>query len=179
MSELTVSDEDGEQHFIWIQEKPNSCGPACVYMIERMRRSACIVGAEERIRIITSLLPKGYTDSGGTASYSALALALSEISIPAISSFQSNIPTYMGSAIFPIIARIGWPSGGGHFCVVAKFTKTNKLVCLDPIYGCVQILRTNLPAYATSYDYKNNVAAAAGGTLSGHVVEPNTSGPYY
>jgi hypothetical protein len=65
MAELLATDADGEQQFIWTQEKNDTCGPASVYMIERILRSSCIAGGEERVTLITSLFPHGYHDGPG------------------------------------------------------------------------------------------------------------------
>ena len=68
MSELISKDTDGTEHFLWIQEREQSCGPACVFMIERIKRLACTMGGEARIRDIASRFPKGYDENNGTRS---------------------------------------------------------------------------------------------------------------
>jgi len=163
MAELLAIDNDGEQQFIWTQERGDTCGPASIYMIERILRRACIAGGEERVTLITSLFPKGYHDGKGTESYTALGRVLIRLGIPSAAMQVSNIPQFVNEGFFPFIARVGWNSGGGHFVVCAKTTRNGRLVCLDPWYGLVQPSLSALPLYPFS------------GTLSGHVIFPNAS----
>jgi hypothetical protein len=171
MGESTGRDSDGQEHFVWIQERSQSCGPACVYMIERNQRRANTVGGEERIRFITSLLPQGYTETGGTAGYTALALALNRIGFTAQATFTNDVSTYLGAADFPVIARIGWPSGGGHFVVCARLTRRDEVVCLDPWFGMTQQAYGGLPAYSATASERDRMSVSVGGTFSGHMVE--------
>jgi len=177
MSELTVSDTDGQEHFIWLQEADDTCGPACIYMIERMRRLACVVGGEQRITFLTSLLPNGYSEGRGTQSYSALKKVLDRIGIGSAAMVVSNMATFVGQAFFPFIARVGWSGGGGHFVVAVKTSGSGNLVCLDPWYGLVERPLNALPSYSVQENYRTRMSMsnAAGGILSGHVIFPNRS----
>ncbi|MGQ0484934.1 MAG: cysteine peptidase family C39 domain-containing protein [Hyphomicrobiales bacterium] len=177
MSELIVSDGDGEEQFIWMQERGDTCGPACVYMIERMKRLACVVGGEQRITFLTSLLPKGYSEGRGTQSYTALKTVLDRIGIGSAVMRVSNMRDFIAGGFFPFIARVGWNNGGGHFVVAVKTARASSLVCLDPWYGLVQAPLAALPAYSVQEDYRRQMSLlnVAGGTLSGHVVFPNRS----
>lgn len=173
MAELIQNDSDGNHQYIWTQERSQSCGPACVYMIERLKTLSCPAGGEERIRQITALLPNGYTDAGGTASYTALSRVLNLIHIPAKSSYQSNFSDYLLAANFPFIARIGWPNNTGHFVVCVNLSSVGNLICLDPWYGLVEPTISNLPTYSTrNRGITTNPVNLAGGTFSGHVVAP-------
>lgn len=173
MSELVQNDSDGNQQFIWTQERSQSCGPACVYMLERIKTQTCPVGGEQRIRQITALLPNGYTDAGGTASYTALASALNQINIPSKSFFRSNFGDFLINAKFPFITRIAWPNNGGHFVVCVDVTNTGNLICLDPWYGLIEPPMGTLPAYVTSGSRSSSPVNTAGGIFSGHIVAPN------
>jgi hypothetical protein len=163
MAELLATDSDGEQHFIWTQEHNDTCGPACVYMIERMLRLQCVAGGEERVTIIASLFPKGYHDGKGTESYTALQQVLVRLGIPSAARHVTNVGQFVSEGFFPFIARVGWKSGGGHFVVGAKTTNSGRLVCMDPWYGLVEPVISTLPLYPHS------------GSLSGHVIFPNAS----
>ena len=116
MSELVSKDTDGTEHFHWIQEREQSCGPACVFMIERIKRLACTVGGEARIRDIASRFPKGYDENNGTH-FEALKKALDQIGLSATAGRVNNMKTFAEAGNFPFIARVGWTQGGGHFVV--------------------------------------------------------------
>lgn len=165
MSESSGIDSDGLQHLIWLQDKPDTCGPACIYMIERDRRQASIVGAEERITDYTSLLPDGYMETEGTQSYKALKTVMDRIGLASAAMVVPSMADFVRSGFFPFIARVGWANGGGHFVVGWRITSGNTLVCLDPFYGLTEQAMGTMPAYS----------AAQGARLSGHVVFPNAS----
>ena len=177
MSELIAIDDDGEQQFVWMQEHGDTCGPACVYMIERILRQSSFVGGEERITFLTSLLPDGYHEGRGTQAYTALRQVLDQIGIPSGALHVSNLRQFVSDGFFPFITRVGWTNGGGHFVVGAKTTTSGCLVCLDPWYGLVQPTLTNFPAYSVQEDYRRqkSLLNVVGGTLSGHVIFPNAS----
>ena len=175
MSELTAIDKDGTPQFIWMQERGDTCGPACVYMIERILHQASFAGGEERIVFLTSLLPNGYSEGRGTQAYTALRQVLGSIGIAAAASHLTNMRQFVSEGFFPFIARVGWTNGGGHFVVAVKTTSTGHLVCLDPWYGLVEPPIANLPAYSVQADYRRqqSLLNMIGGTLSGHVIFPN------
>lgn len=170
--ELVASDSDGHQQFIWMQQRGDTCGPACVYMVERILRQQSIVGGEVRVRQLTELLPDGYQEGHGTQSYRALADVLVAIGIPASASHTTNVAAFVATAGFPFIARVGWLSGGGHFVVCAGLNGSNGIVCLDPWYGLVEPARSSLPAYRVTRDYRaeRSLGSPVVGTLSGHMV---------
>ena len=176
MSELIAIDDDGAQQFIWMQEHGDTCGPACVYMIERIL-GASFVGGEERITFITSLLPDGYHEGRGTQAYTALRQVLEQIGIPSGAMHVANLRQFVNDGFFSFITRVGWTNGGGHFVVGAKTTTSGSLVCLDPWYGLVQPPLNNFPAYSVQEDYRRqkSLLNVVGGTLSGHVIFPNAS----
>ena len=175
MPYITAFDNDGLQQDIWMQERDDTCGPACVYMIECLLRQSCIVGGERRVAFLTSLLPKGYREGSGTQSYSALRQVLERIGIGAAAAHLTNMRQFVSEGFFPFIARVGWTNGGGHFVVATKTTSSGDLVCLDPWYGLVQPSLINLPAYSVQANYRaqQSLLNVIGGTLSGHVVFPN------
>jgi hypothetical protein len=170
--ELVAMDTDGVQRFIWMQRRNDTCGPACVYMIERILRQQSIVGGESRVRRITELLPNGYTEGNGTASYRALAQVLERLGIPAHASFTNDVANFAANAAYPYIARVGWSNGGGHFVVCVAETSSSTIVCQDPWYGLVEPPRSNLPAYRVTRDYRAQLSPSEpiNGTLSGHMV---------
>lgn len=166
------TDSDGGSQILWLQERTQSCGPACVFMIECMRAQASLAGGEERVRAIMSLLPQGYTENNGTAAYTALASALGQAGITAKASFTGNVASFFASARYPFIARIGWPNGGGHFIVCAKKTRGGAIVCLDPWYGLNETPASALPAYSAGHDSRQLICLLipVGGTFSGHFI---------
>ncbi|WP_440996001.1 cysteine peptidase family C39 domain-containing protein [Arhodomonas sp. SL1] len=135
MSELIATDTNGNAHFIWLQRREDSCGPACVYMIERIVRQHCPIGGEARVRQIAALLPNGYNEGDGTASYKALASTLDLVGLPASTGLQKDMGEFLRGGEFPLITRVGWPNGGGHFVVCVAFGRNGTVVCLDPWYG--------------------------------------------
>lgn len=172
MSELTDIDGDGNQQFIWLQERDDTCGPACVYMVERILLQACPAHGETRIRQITELLPDGYREGKGTASFSALALALQRIGIAASASVITSFKSFAATASFPFITRIGWPSGAGHFVVCVARSGKGALICLDPWYGLSEPALDSLPAYRVTRNTRAAVCLAnpIGGVFSGHTI---------
>lgn len=166
------NDSDGVGQIVWLQERSQSCGPACVYMIETMRAQMCLVGGEERVRQLMALLPNGYTESNGTAAYTALAAALQKANILATASYATGVAAWFTSARFPFIARVGWPSGGGHFIVCARRTRGGQIVCLDPWYGLNETAESALPAYSAGNDVRRGVCLVTpvGGSFSGHFI---------
>lgn len=174
MSELIDVDSDGNQQYIWLQDRADTCGPACVYMIERIKMQACPAGGETRIRQITELLPEGYSEGHGTASFTALALALRRIGIPAQASHVLNFSQVAAVADGPFIARVRWPNGAGHFVVCAGRTANGTLVSLDPWYGLSEPKLNSLPVYSVSSDTRSQVCLAnpIGGVFSGHIISP-------
>jgi hypothetical protein len=146
-------------------------------MIERERRQASIVGGENRITFLTSLLPKGYVEGKGTQAYTALKQVLDRIGIPSGAMRVNNMSAFVANGFFPFIARVGWTNGGGHFVVAVKVSQGGNLVCLDPWYGLVEPPLASMPSYTVQEDYRRQISMlnVIGGTLSGHVVYPNAS----
>lgn len=64
-------EEDGAAYVGWSQEQAQSCGPACLYMLQSIIRKSCLVGGEARIRQL--LRPKGCTVQAGTSTFSVAA----------------------------------------------------------------------------------------------------------
>lgn len=175
MAELITVDTSGIPRFIWTQERDDTCGPACVYMIERETRLMCPAGGETRIRQITELLPQGYTDGAGVEDYSALALALTRIGIPAEARYIDDFALFVQRARFPFITRIQWADGGGHFVVCVGISAAGGLICLDPLFGLVESATAHLPAYTVhpTFQATRGQGSPAGGVFSGHTVIPN------
>lgn len=175
MAEFVANDSSGAEQFVWLQERSQSCGPASVYMIERLRRQQSIVGGEARIRLITSLLPGGYDENNGTNA-SALALVLNRLGYPASCEYTVQVASYLNKNPYPFIAHIAWAGGGGHFIVAAK-TTASTVVCLDPWYGLVEPGRGQLPAYNVNSNARSGMSRAgeAGGAFSGWFITLTTS----
>ena len=172
MSELVAIDQDGEQQFIWLQEKKDTCGPACVYMIERIVKQMCPAEGETRIAQIASLLPDGYREGNGTASYTALAKVLNMIGMAATAAHHARFSKWLEDAKFPFITRIGWPDDKGHFVVCAGLSTEGTLICMDPWYGLSEPDVAHLPSYRVT---RNDRAAMSrknpiGGVFSGHTI---------
>lgn len=170
-----AKDDDGKTHIGWSQEEAQSCGPACVYMIESNRRQSSLSGGERRIR---QLLGRYF--SGGALeqfdrmindfnargiNMGALRDALKAEGYPC--TMKNALPVPLQSAGLPMIGHIAWPNQGGHFIVVAGITKGGKAVCLDPWYGLQQIPVATLPAYPAQCAQSGQCTAGAGGTFSG------------
>ena len=170
MSHIVNLDSDGVQHVIWLQDKSDTCGPACIYMIECNRRLQSVIGGEERVKKITAMMPNGYVEGAGTQAIAALAQTLDTIGISAHAKFENNMANYLDSARFPVIVNISWAGGGGHYAVAVKTTRSNDVVFLDPYYALVE----KPHSIGGSYRISSGVLAsgiAAQGRLSGHIVE--------
>jgi hypothetical protein len=48
-----VIDSDGMQHEICLQGESNDCAPACVFMVECIRKQQSMAGGEDRILYIS------------------------------------------------------------------------------------------------------------------------------
>ncbi len=173
--EYVGRDEDGRTHIGWAQEQDQSCGPACVYMVESIRGQACLVDGETRIR---DLLGRYF--SGGVFDFvdrlindfhargidmKKLKEALDAEGFPCTMAAQT--PDLSAGASYPVIAHIAWPNQGGHFIIIAGVTSGGKLVCLDPWYGFQQISKSVMPAYPAACSPRARCAVGAGGTFSG------------
>ena len=170
MTHVVNLDSDGVEHIIWMQDKADTCGPACIYMIECNRRQLSVLGGEERIKNITAMLPNGYVEGSGTQAIAALAQTLNTIGINAKAKFENNIATYLDGARLSVIVNISWPGGGGHYAVAVKRTNSNNMVFLDPFYALVE----KPQSIGNSYRVISGVLQsgfAARGILSGHIVE--------
>ncbi len=173
--EYVGTDEDGRTHVGWSQEQNNSCGPACVYMVESNTRGQCLVGGERRIRdLLTNYFNDGLMDRVERWLYDfnergigmgKLQDVLRAVGYPC--TMSSTLPTSWASVRFPMIAHVAWPSQGGHFIVMNGRTRMGKVVCLDPWYGLQQISTSVMPAYTTVVSRHARGQSAAGGTLSG------------
>lgn len=167
MAHLTAVDSDGDTQIVWLQELDDSCGPACVFMIESMKRRRSVVGGEERVRFLTSLYADGYRGNGeGTHCFCALAAVLNGIGIKAQASANSMTPRP------PYIGRIEWSEGGGHFVVCAKIAKNGNLVCLDPWYGLTEQSVSKLPDYLVRSSTRDlqSFRLPKGARFSDHIV---------
>ena len=183
MSELVATDTSGKQHFIWLQEKSDTCGPSGDYMIQTIISQACCVNGEAAITDILKFFPQGYKEGQGTLSMKPLADALNQMGFPAQFDFINDFKSYIINAKLPLIARIQWPDGGGHFIVCAERSATdNTIICYDPYYGLVQPSIDTVPSYTVSRNYRDSHSfldglveffipkVVAGGRFSGHIV---------
>jgi Papain-like cysteine protease AvrRpt2 len=163
MAELLATDSDGEQHFIWTQEHNDTCGPACVYMIERMLRCNALLAAKSASRSSHRCSRRGITTARAPNRTRRSNKSWFVSALPSAARHVTNVGQFVSEGFFPFIARVGWKSGGGHFVVGAKTTNSGRLVCMDPWYGLVEPVISTLPLYPHS------------GSLSGHVIFPNAS----
>jgi Peptidase C39 family len=170
-------DDDGNEHFVWVQEREDTCAPACILMMERIVFRRCVQGGEDRVREIARLFPKGYSEGTGVAAYSAIESALKLVGIPVIARRVTSFADLAKAANFPFIARIGWTNGGGHFVVCAAITASGRLVCLDPYHGLAQPPVNMLPSYSVAQNarVRQSLATPIHGAFSGHIVEMNAS----
>ena len=170
MTHIVNTDSDGQQHVIWLQQKEDTCGPACIYMVECNRRMQSVIGGEVRIKEITKRMPDGYTEGSGTGAISALAKTLNSIGISATSTHVPDTSAHLDNVKLPVIVHIRWPNGKGHYAVAVRRTSSNDRIFLDPYYALVQSPRSA----GNSYKVFSGVLASgfsAGGVLSGHIVE--------
>lgn len=168
VSYFVTMDTDGEQQIIWRQDINDSCGPACIYMMENLKNRGCTVGGEERVRQISGLLPNGYHDGHGTFA-SSIQVVMNFVGIRSKYSTQfsgASFGVFVSEDHFPFIAHIRWGGGGGHFIVCAKLAKNGTVVCLDPWSGLTQVPSSALPSYN---------APSGSGIFSGIVIYPSAT----
>jgi hypothetical protein len=173
--DYVARDEDGTSHIGWSQDEANSCGPACVYMIESNRRQCSLVGGEKRIRqLIARYFSRDFVDkfdrmindfNARGIDMGALRDALRAEGYAC--TMKQVLPAPLSGARFPMICHIAWPNQGGHFIVVAGVTKGGKAICLDPWYGLQQIPGVSFPAYPAQCSPTGQCNVGAGGTFSG------------
>ena len=156
MPELIAKDSDGNEHMIWIQERPFSCGLACAYMLERHTKRMSIQDGEGRLRNLSKLFPAGFKDGYGISNTKVIADVLRLVGVNA--EFTNKLPTK-----FPFVTNIRWSNGGGHFVVVARKNKSGGFVFLDPIYGLVEhsVVDLQTSGYKVSSNVREQRSEAA------------------
>ncbi|HLA95306.1 MAG TPA: papain-like cysteine protease family protein [Pyrinomonadaceae bacterium] len=172
MSARWATDSTGKAHYLLHQEMDNSCGPACVAMVEETYKQACLIDPEGRARQISQDFPGRFqADTGTTAGN--LAYVLNAIGVPCYASEfvpQARMFDYFWQYVSdrtPVIAKILWAGGGGrHFSVLKEINRTtHKMIFLDPWYDVVEINRADLPRYSAG--------GGANGTLEGWLTIPH------
>ncbi len=165
MPNITARDKDGKSHFIWIQERPFSCGLACAYMLERKAKLMSIMGGEGRLRELSKLFPAGFKDGFGISNTKVIADVLNLVGVNA--KYSSSAP-----GRFPFIANIQWNSGGGHFLVAVGINSRKEYMFYDPIYGLVELSKTSLRqnGYTVTSNVRSQRSEHGKAKFSGHYV---------
>ena len=166
-------DVDGHWHELILQQKGNSCGPACVLIV----KMAWHPGAKDKLREpevrgIMALHESGKTHTGVSA------LSMETVGLhnwknvgsnrdPLLKALQSTpfpVPSARGVTLaaaamlealractpkMPAIVGWNWAAGGGHWTVCGGPTKDNsQLIILDPWEG-VQYVQNTLSGFQT------------------------------
>ncbi|MGD9629375.1 MAG: cysteine peptidase family C39 domain-containing protein [Pyrinomonadaceae bacterium] len=166
-----VTDSRGRSHYLLHQEMDNSCGPACVAMVEETYKQACMIDPEGRARQISQRYPGRFQAESGTTAGN-LAYVLNAIGVPCYASEcvpQNRLFDYFWhyvSSRTPIIAKIKWSGSGRHFTVLKEVdTASHRLLFYDPWYDVVEVNRSDLPNY--------NAGGGAVGVLEGWLTIPH------
>jgi hypothetical protein len=171
------TDLHGQGWGVMMQEKQMSCGPASVAMTKVYYTSSITADLEAETRRISQSFPGGFNDVTGS-NISNLVQVLrqegvqtyDEVCAPSVWSYIYNY----ASSNTPLIAHIAWQGGGGHFVVCANVYKDDQLcIFLDPFYGLVQIVGSQLPNYVVQ-DPTGNFGPVATGSLSGWIAVTHT-----
>jgi hypothetical protein len=167
MPNYSAKDRDGNNHCIWIQEKPQSCALACVYMIERIVKRMSVSGGEARLRAISQLFPNGFIEGFGVNSTEVIAKVLTTIGIPASHQTQP-------ASSFPFIVRVEWNNkkAGGHFVVAAGLNRNGDMIFYDPIFGLVELTEADLDqrGYVVTNNVRLNRSQSKEAEFSGNYV---------
>lgn len=173
--EYLANDEDGIGHIGWWQERDNSCGPACIYMIESMLRAASINGGERRIRALitdhfSESLPEqvlntqdDFQTRGTHVGRILRALRAEGWKCKP----QTEMPSPFAQATLPMVAHVLWPNQAGHFVVVARTTSRHNAVVLDPWFGLQHVPLALLPSYNARPSRHARGRSRQGGAFSG------------
>lgn len=147
-----LQDSKGNGHYVIFQELGQSCGPACVAMVESHYKLQCMVNPEGRARQLSQNYEGRWTATGGTGAGN-LSYVLNAEGVPtyaatgvATNRLWDYFNTYVGDRT-PLIAHISWTSSG-HFTVCRKIYPDGTIVFLDPWYGIVEVQYANIPAYS-------------------------------
>jgi hypothetical protein len=158
------NDSKGRTHYVLMQEKTMSCGPASVAMVESYYKKMCMIDPEGRARQISQNYPGKFTEAGGTQvdnlSYVLNAEGIKAYAAVKVSAIFNYLWFYVRERT-SVIAHIGWTAGGGHFSICRIVDPDGTCVFLDPYYGVVEVARANLPTYSPQ---------GSSGQLSGWIV---------
>lgn len=160
-------DSRGRYHYVLMQEFTTSCGPACVAMVEGLYFQICRENGEGRARELSQNYPGRWTLAGGTDAMMNLSYVLNAEGIRAYGATNVtpegvwNYLRFYAKESTPVIVRVGWSGGGGHFVVCPFVDPDGRAFFRDPWYGLHEVARSDMPNYSPS---------GASGQLSGHVV---------
>lgn len=150
-------DIDGNWHALPIQAEGNSCGPACLRIVSKLVNNDDIgedfirelyEAAEEDTGYVGSLGTGGILESGGAhnwdddgTSMTLMPKMLGAFNKPIKAEFFNyNQPLIHATKSKPVVLRIGWSDGSGHFVVTTGFNRArNRIIILDPWYGTQSI----------------------------------------
>jgi hypothetical protein len=169
MTARFFTDSKKRSHYILMQELAQSCGPACVAMVEDSYKQACMVDGEGRARQLSQKYPGKWTATGGTADMENLTDVLNAEGVKAYRATWVGTSLYSYLAYYakektPVIVHVRWGPNSGHFIVCPFVDADGTIPFHDPWYGLVETQGASLPAYAPT---------GASGTLSGWIVVPH------
>lgn len=155
-------DSKGRYHRVTYQQYGTSCGPACVAMTERIYKYLYDMNGEARARALSQKYPGSWSLYGGTSAMGNLSYVLNAEGVrayaPALGGGNAHSYLYYYASFnTPVIVRIGWSGGGGHFAVCAICDPDDRYVFYDPWYGLVEVAGSTLPAYQTASGAKGEV----------------------
>lgn len=164
--ELTT-DSKGRVHCVVKQTYHNSCGPACVAMVQSAYFGRCVGDPEAQGRQLSRKYWGSFDQMKGTQMMNlvdvlqAERIKCSNVQAAGSSNVMLRIRAHARPAT-PMILRVVWKSGGAHFIVAAMVDADKMVTFYDPMYGLVQMPGDRLP----SYQPKPNVV----GSFSGDVI---------
>jgi hypothetical protein len=160
MGWFTQNDSTGSKHYFFMQEKDNSCGAAAALTMLRMLTGKKLNGGSMREAFSKSEGAK-YTRSDGVRDFDSIGSDAAAISsalklygskgwyrTPYSKNAVANI-TRKSPRIFRIVwGLMGDEDQGAHWVVASNtINDGDKLVCLCPAYGLVEVDADNLPWY--------------------------------
>ncbi len=162
-------DSKGNLQWMLHQNFDDSCGPTSTAMTESYYKLGYLrADIEAREEAMSKKFPGGWVHGKGTADMENLADILYAEKVKVYRStfvhpgaVASYLRFYAGSRS-PVIVRIAWNNGGGHFVVCRQIYPDGTAIFLDPWYLLVESKLSHLPNYTASDGSK--------GMTSGHIV---------
>lgn len=171
-------DSHGEGWGVMMQQKKASCGLACAAMAEVYMTSQVKENMEAIFRDISQKFPENFKEDRG-ASMDNLVEVLRYRRVPCYANKDygaGGVWSYLyayAKDTSPVIVYILWGEGqGAHAALCVHVYKSDhKCIFLDPGYGLVEFVGSQLPAYTV----RDNTGAS--GVLGGVIARGALTGP--